>query len=279
MKVLIHTVNIVSDNAPIRDEFLTDTFLKNDRYRSIYNLNKPNKLYCYSKFLKKCKSVFSDLHNPYISRIDVAWDSEDSKYFEASKKHFRYLLTAFKLAYKSNNSFNVKDLLSDDDKSFWVKTSYFDVTFYNKGLQVDGKNIRETTQARFELRFKRLMIRNIENLQEALNVQMKNKIMRIIPFLEDVQDEYNRSLIETYKTGYFRKVTELISVYQDRIFTKQQLIRLLNELDVSSSDKEKMAENLKYRYGIKFISEKEMKEFVKEIMLDMKNFFEDGSQN
>lgn len=279
MKTFIHTVNIVSDNAPIRDEFLTDTFLKNDKYRSIYNLNKPDKLYCYSDFLKRCNGIFSDLNNPYVSRIDIAWDSEDSKYFETHKKYFRYLLTAFKLAYKSNNSFNVKDLISDDDKSYWVKTSYLDATFYNKGLQVDGKDVAETTQARFELRFKRLMIGNVENLKELLNAQMKNKILRIITFLEDVQEEYNRCLIETYKTGHFRRVTELISVYQDRIFTKQQLIMLLNELDASNSDKEKMAENLKYRYGIKFISDKELKNFIKEIVLNMKNFFEDNSQN
>lgn len=278
MKTFIHTVNVVSDNEPKKDEFLTDTFLKNNKFRSIYNLNKPEKIYDYSEFVDKCKTIFEELNNLYISRVDIAWDSEDTEYFKNNKKYFRYLLTAFKLAYKSRNSFNVKDLLSDDDKSYWVKTSYFDVTFYNKGLQVEGKDIEETTQARFEFRFKRLMIDNVGKLQEVINIQMKNKIFRTMQYLEDVQDEYNHCLVETYKTGHFRKLTELILVYQDRIFTKRQLINLLNELDETSSDKEKMAENLKYRYKIQFISDKQLKNFVKEIMLDMESFFEDNSQ-
>ena len=272
MKVMIHTLNIVSDNEPTKNEYLNDCFYKNKKYRSIYNINKSNKIYRYTEFVEKGKRIFSDLQRPYISRIDIAWDSESCEYFERHKKQFRYLLTAFMLAYRSKNSFSVKDLITDEDKSYWVKTSYFDATFYNKGLQVDGKEEGELTQARFELRLKRLLLNGISKIHEIIGIQTRNKLTRALLYLEDVQEEYNKCLIQIYKKGEFRKISELVVFYQDRIFTKNQLINLLNKLDDTNADKKKMAENFAHRYNIKFVTDKEMKEFVKGLLVDMQAF-------
>ena len=98
MKTFIHTINVVSDNEPAREQYLTDTICRSGKFRSIYNLNKPNKLETYGGFSERCKSILDGLKKPYINRIDIAWDSENKEYFEENKKYFRYLLTAFKLA-------------------------------------------------------------------------------------------------------------------------------------------------------------------------------------
>lgn len=279
MKTFIHTINVVSENEPERTIFVTDTIYRNGKYRSIYNLNKPNKVTPYLQFIDRCKTEFTNLLHPNISRIDIAWDSEDKEFFEENKKYFRYLLSAFTLAYQSKNSFSVKDLLTDDEKSYWVKCNYFEATFYNKGLQVEGKDVEERTQARFELRLKRLFFNDLSGLKEMIIGQVEQRLNKAFCYLNAVQDEYNKCLIELYKSGNFRKISELVVLYQDRIFTKQQLIKLLKVLDATDTDKEKMAENLIYRYHIKFITDGNMKDFIQNLMKDMQKFMNDSSQN
>ena len=277
MKTFIHTINVVSDNEPEQTRYLTDTICRNDKYRSIYNLNKPNKIYYYKTFEKECINIFNGLDNAMITRLDIAWDSEKDNYFDDTKKFYRYLLTAFSLAYKSKNSFIVKDMMTDEDKSFWVKCNYFDVTFYNKELQVIGKDIEEKTKARFEFRLKRLLKDDMLNLKEIIINHIENRIKKTLLYLEDVQEEYNKVLIEIYKNGCYKKISDLIIGYSDRIFTKKQLINLLQVIDDKKIKYDKKAQNIIDRYGVKCISENDMKQFINDHLRDMMIFFQDGS--
>ena len=59
MKTFIHTINVVSDNEPAREQYLTDTICRSGKFRSIYNLNKPNKLETYDESLCEKKELLA----------------------------------------------------------------------------------------------------------------------------------------------------------------------------------------------------------------------------
>lgn len=280
MRTFVHTINVVSDNEPDRTLFLNDTICRNEAHRNIYDFNKPNKIYCYSEFADRFTSEIGKMQNAYINRIDIAFDSDDAEYFESYRKYYRYLLTAFAIAYKSKNSFNVKDLLSDSDKSYWIKTTYFESTFYNKGLQIVGKSETENAMARFEIRLKRLACTDAEEIKTLIGEQVRRRFEKALEYLDEVQKAYNVYLKELYEAGFFGNVNDFVRFYQDRIFTREQLEDLLSSIDKPDMNMRKKVDNLIYRKGkddkpyVTRISEQEMKAFTDGLLHDLDVFIQ-----
>ena len=97
--------------------------------------------------------------------------------------------------------------------------------------------------------------------------------------LDKVQERYNAELERIWKEGKnaypcrFVTLREFLMQYQDCIFSKKQMIDLLERLDGEVKNPKSYAENYKKRYGIEYFSQKDVEQAVAEVKRAILEFF------
>ena len=98
--------------------------------------------------------------------------------------------------------------------------------------------------------------------------------------MELVHRKYNIELERIYlEDRYsdpvkFRGLTDFLIQYQNCIFCKRQMVELLSKIGIGGAEKAATrAKNHKYRYGIEYYSEKDVRKAVDEIKRSTEAFF------
>lgn len=234
-----------------------------------------------------------------VIRADMRLDNYDSQHYERYSKLNKYLIAAIAVTYKAKNCYITRNLFTEKQLSVAVKTDYIQIENYNRSAksEIEG-NCKEPAKARLELRtmprqWRTIRIKNEKQLllmteSEASNWNvdyLKNEFMgswfvrldKSIRNLDKVEERYNSELKKMYDEGKnsypkkFRSVTDFIMQYQDCIFTRQQLINLIDSLGIENA--EQKAKDYRKRYGIQLFNSADVERAVAEIKRAIIQYF------
>jgi hypothetical protein len=243
---------------------------------SIINVNNfDNDVYCYTYFLQILSAIMQDagITNYRIVRADFRIDSSDPTYYQAYKKLHRYLLSAIAVTYAVDNRYLTVDMITQQQLTVAIKNKYFEIEYYDKHLQSHG-----TDQAASRLELREKSIKNNKNLADEFVKNWKNRLDKSICNLQAVQTAYNDVLVDIYdrqqdsQPRQFLTVREFVTRYEECIFTRKQMIDLINRIDSKCSATD-FAKNYKCRYGIEFYSRADMRYMVDIINNKIDKFF------
>lgn len=281
----IHTLEIKSQGIvePMEEvlKCITSTTQSNNGLTTSSKIN-PNKLmgdvFSYGEF----ETVFQTILNGSgvveytMVRADLRLDSYDQKHYKDYAKLNRYLISALAVTYKVKNCYRATNLFSQEQLSIAIKNRRFEAENYDKQAEQAEKGGTDIATSRLELRSKDFQDNDLK--KEFVDHWFK-RWDKALKNLDVVQERYNDELERIYKEGKnaypckFVTLREFIMQYQDCIFSKKQMIDLLNRLDGSVKNPKSYAENYKKRYGIEYFSKKDVEQAVAEVKRAILEFF------
>ena len=278
----IHTISIKTEDEITNGDQRIDNCMKSIRRAdgkgitaSIIN---PNRLlgdiYKYSEFETALETITAGagITDYWITRVDMRFDSFDKEHYKKYAKLNRLLVSMIAATYDVKNRYRTVDLFSERQLSVALKTDEFEVENYDKARE---SNEKDRAKSRFELRSKRMKGRSIEkefceNWPKRWRKALKN--------FKAVGERYNEELIRIYRIGctefpkQFAGITDFLIKYQNCIFTKEQLLTLLEKLGVQNP--ETKYKNHKQRYGIELFRIEDVECAINEINIQTRKFFE-----
>lgn len=202
-------------------------------------------------------------------RIDMRFDMYDGEYDEYLKL-IKLLILLISQRYGLTNRYQSRDPLTLLSETVRAQNSNFQVEFYNKALESPGY----PAKSRLELRTCRIYSYAAKDT-EALIAEWGNRLKQSIAGYEQLQKTCNEYLIEHWKVdkkaGTVRSRNDFVRLYQENIYSKRQLVYLLEAL--GAKNPEKSAENLKSREKLEFFTWKELDTLLKKLFSSMNAYF------
>lgn len=245
----------------------------------IYNGEKVNSLELFHKLLYRLMCDIGVGNNYLITRLDFALDNYKSKFDEFAKLN-RYMLSLLSISKDMQNRYESNDFLKLTNLNIKVvnKSKSFEVEAYNKQIEVERQGRETDIKSRLEFRKSQLDKNHYktdvfsETVNEWLLDLHKSVAADTIHLLEDM---VNEALVEHYKStqsqyggkravsGSIRNINLFIQSMQQYIYSKKQLIKLYELLEVP--EPRKHADNYKRNYRVEFFSMKDAKRYVETI--------------
>lgn len=293
-----HTLTVISTglleqgNKEFREVIKSNSNTEGETTTTI-NLNKINgDVFSFDEF----KDMFEMLRNSMgidnyrFLRADFRLDNYDSSHYQDFAKLNKYLISAMALTYDVKNCYKTDGLFSQKQLSVAIKNDYFQLENYDRNAKSKNtENHQEPAQARLEERTMAREFRRsygdasgadgMEILQKEFTDKWFERWNKALANLDVVGERYNDELEKIYTEGKgafpvrFRTLTDFLIQYQDCIFSKKQLINLLERFPEVRNPKER-AKSHKRRYGIEYISKKDAKAAVEEIKRATLHYFE-----
>ena len=243
--------------------------------RFILNLNKwfGTDIFYFSEFTEILKTITDVLGiggNYKIIRCDMKLDSTDDEFYERNKKLVRLMLTAVANGYSLKNIYRAEDGATLEQRSFRVVASNWDIEYYNKNIESEGK---DPSKARLELRLMNNK-NGITDLQNAFGSRLTDIFLHmgdgetadLLPVLE----QSNEVLFDKWVEGGYKNLHIFLEQrnLQEIMFTRSQLVMLIERISASGLLDKKITNIQKYidnhfnRYSrITFVNESQMTEF------------------
>jgi hypothetical protein len=299
----IHTLELRSQEKIFDEEIIIDEEIKNcvkvthktkangiTESKIVVNPNKLNgDQFSFTGFIAVMQQILMmiELKKWNFSRADLRFDNYDDEHYEAFSKLNRYIISLIAAAFDVKNVFQTFHLFTQKQLSVAAKNRDFQVENYDRKAKskVTG-NITESAKARFEIRTMfnawKEIYRNAEAgadqfellQQEFLNNwldRLRKALDRTV--MLEVQNRYNKALSDIYlsnKSNY-RTLTDFVLAYQHCIYTRSQLIDLVDRC--GSKNSIEYAKKIKNRYKIEFFSKADIRYAITEIQRAMKEFF------
>lgn len=234
----------------------------------------PNKYHGYIRSYSEFKRIFYmildklGISNYSIVRCDMCFDSQDDTHYKEYYKLHRYILSLLETKYSVQNAYRSCNLISEEQCSIAIKNQYFEVEYYDKHYESNG---RDAMSSRLELRSKRIRDNDIE---DAFLHKWGDRFDRILSGenIKACLDDYNSYLEKEFRcVQRFYTMPEFVRNRTGRIFTRKQLSDLLKKCGDDSP--ESSLKNYKYRYNIEYISDKDLNTAISKIMNAMTKFF------
>ena len=241
-----------------------------------YNGDKVENLELFHKLLYRLMCDIGIGNNYIITRLDFALDDYNNQFDELAKLN-RFLLSLLSISKDMENRYESNDFVKLTNLNIKVvnKSKSFEVEAYNKKNEVARQGKHTKIETRLEFRRKGLdgnhyktdMVNGVtnewlEDLQTAIS-------MNTIHLLEDM---VNEALVEHYistqsqyggkraVSGSIRNINLFIQSHQQYIYSKRQLIKLYELLEVDKPRQH--ADNYKRNYRVEFFSGKDTKRYV-----------------
>lgn len=247
--------------------------------RTIVNPNKLiGDLYSFNEFETVFNTILAGagIGDYSLVRADLRLDSYDQTHYKDYAKLNRYLISAMAVTYKVKNTYRTTNLFSQEQLSVAIKNRRFELEHYDKQAEQLEKNGTDPTTSRLELRSKEFQDNDIK--KEFIDHWFL-RWDKSLKNLDKVQARYNDELERLYhegKNAYPRKfmsLREFLMQYQDCIFTKKQMIDLLERMPGECKNPLSYATNYKKRYGIEYFSQKDVEYAVCEVKRAVMEFF------
>lgn len=248
--------------------------------RSIINPNKlAGDVFSYNEFEAVFSTILSGagIGEYALVRADLRLDSYDKKHYKDYAKLNRYLISALAVTYKVKNCYRSTNLFSQEQLSVAIKNRYFECENYDKQAEQAESGGTDAATSRLELRSKSLPDNDIKKEFVERWFMRWDKALR---HLDEVQNRYNDELERLYREGKnaypmkFASLREFLMQYQECIFSKKQMVNLLERLDGECKNPVSYAENYKKRYGIEYFSQKDVEYAVAEVKRAVLDFFD-----
>lgn len=242
----------------------------------IYNGGKVESLELFHKLLYRLMCDIGVGDNYMITRLDFALDNYKNKFDEFAKLN-RFMLSLLSISKDMQNRYESNDFLKLTNLNIKVvnKSKSFEVEAYNKQIEVERQGKQTDIKSRLEFRKSQLDKNHYktdvfsETVNEWLLDLQKSVATDTIHLLEDM---VNEALLEHYKntqsqyggkravSGSIRNINLFIQSMQQYIYSKRQLIKLYELLEVP--EPRKHADNYKRNYRVEFFSRKDAKRYV-----------------
>lgn len=241
-----------------------------DRYEWYLQLN-PNKvkkdgtmIMSFSEFVEVLYHTLEHMESIgfRITRADLSFNSNDSEDYEKFKKLNRLLICCIADAFSVKNCYKTADLWTDKSLSVAIKNDVLEAENYDKEAESGGT---VETKNRLEIRSKRIH----GTLEEEFMEKWFKRFDKALERFEEVQARYNQELEQIWlndikkekKDRDFLSLTAFLMQYRDCIFTRHQLIDLLERIGVENPKSK--AKNFKERHRIEFFSKTDLAVIIK----------------
>lgn len=285
----IHTVSIRSEHESclhkedvswISREDIRPTTLKDGSHKKWYlyklNLNKivPGEVWSLNQFeqlIEKAAKAMGLDRWQYV-RIDTRFDRYENDY-EEYLKLMKLIVLLVAQEYGLTNRYECFDPLTLVAKT--VKAAYkhspLELEYYNKDLESPGYKAK----SRLELRTSKIYGYAAKDT-EAIIAEWGTRLKKSINGYEQLQTTCNECLLKRWETDRAARrvnnTSEFVRLYQENIYSKRQLVALLDAL--GSKNPETQAKNLKHRYQLEFFTWKELEIVLQKIFDSMNAYFE-----
>ena len=282
----IHTLQIQAPGEVIVPQGLAgvDCRMKHDKQGNIYSSIKinPNSaqgdIWDYGECRQTVDAIMQllNLQEYRLIRADMRLDSIRDDFISQYWKVHRYLLSGLARAYNVRNKYLTKEMDTDKKISLSIKTTGFEVEFYDKVAESHGSDI---VTARFEERTKTRGSASLDDIQSEFTTNWKIRWNEAVKHLYQVTEDYNRAMIPEWFDKVVSnglKENEFLASNADMFFTRDQMIRFL--LAVGHHSPAEKADNFKSGYSkkcdLEYYSLNDCKQIVKEIMRATGEFFD-----
>ena len=254
----VHTLQVRCQGEIMVPEEMSDVVdcrMRHNKKGELYSLLviNPNVLngdiFNYSDYQTATGQILSELKvsDYQITRTDLRLDSLQKNFYQDYWKIHRFLLSGLALAYSITNKYRTEKLDSNKKISLSVKTSGFQVEFYDKLDEMNGSGF---VTARFEERSRVRGNATLTDLQTEFGNNWKTRWQRALDKLDYVQKHYNALMKPEYREkvlAHGMKVNEFLMLHAEDFFTRHQLIEFLYEVG-NIENPEALADNFKRRY-------------------------------
>lgn len=224
-----------------------------------YAVGKHTMIKTYSEFEKVLGEALERMEviNFRITRADLCFNSDDLRDYELFKKLNRLLLCCIASAHDIKNCYKTSDLWTDKSLSVAIKSDTIEAENYDKSQE----NPDVETKNRLELRSKSMKV----DLKTEFTCKWFKRLDKALEHFEVVQERYNKELYKLWsedegrpkKDKNYLSLTAFLLAYKDCIFTRSQLVSLLEMIGVENP--ERKAKNFKDRHTIEFYSKTDLK--------------------
>lgn len=233
-------------------------------------------IFRYSEFKTALGTVVADagIDEYQVTRVDVRLDTYDKDDYKRCSKLNRIIVSLLGTTYQTKNNYRCVDLFNNQQLSISVKNDYFQIEYYDKDRQSQGK---DKAKSRLELRSLKVRIPP-EEISDRFIEEWERRLDKSVEKYKEMQMKYNAELEQIYmrdKDNFprsFKSINSFLMQYQECIFTKDQMIDLLQRFDEVKNPVNK-AKNYKQKYGIEYYSIEDVKQAVDEIKRAVKVFF------
>lgn len=285
----IHTAEILTDKIvdfDFNESTKNTSYIKKNgltQYRTIFNANKYslNELEAYNDFehvTDELLYTLNDIKDAKFQRVDLAFNFYDDYAFQNYFKINNYLLHLLAYKYKVKNSYTTAKFKTDEKHSISSKNKYFQIEFYNKYYESDGKS---NVNARLEFRkleMDKLADNNPRSLQMFWCALLKDLPNYHDEMIEDLNNDLVKRFNQCKSNKYIRKTREwhdaksFISRYGMFIFTSKQLEDLYIKLGVEKP-KSKATTYNRYHREFDYITLNDYIKYTRTIKKTMENYF------
>lgn len=244
-----------------------------------YNGDKVENLELFHKLLYRLMCDIGIGNNYIITRLDFALDDYNNQFDELAKIN-RFLLSLLSISKDMENRYESNDFVKLTNLNIKVvnKSKSFEVEAYNKKNEVARQGKHTKIETRLEFRRKGLDGNHYKNdvFSDTANEWLADLRTAIktdtIHLLEDI---VNEALLNHYistqsqyggkraVSGSIRNINLFIQSHQQYIYSKRQLIKLYELLEVP--EPRKHADNYKRNYRVEFFSVKDTNRYVEMI--------------
>ncbi len=237
-------------------------------------------IYAYSDFRDAWETILAGMGvDAYkLVRMDLSLDSFDPEHYLRYAKLNRYLISGLATSYEVRNVYRTLDLFSNKQISIAIKNKYFECEHYDKDRETGGA---DAVKSRLELRSKDFLEGDIE---KEFCGHWFSRLDKAINNLKTAREVYNDRMIDEWKKDIempervngkkwreYRNRLDFIHRNRDRIFTREQMIKLYEAFGVS--DPESSADDYLKEYGVEFFYGVDMKYAVSEMKRAILEFF------
>lgn len=281
----IHTVSIIFEgmidfveDRRIRDCIQSSYFKTTGKTSCKINVNRLyGDIYEYSEFRTALDTIIvnAGIKEYQISRVDVRLDSYDKEDYKKYAKLNRLLLSLLGTAYITPSNYKSTDLFTNQQLSLSVRNDYFQAEYYDKFHQSKGK---DHAKSRLELRSLKKRW-NIDDLSNKFQEEWNRRWEKAEECFDEMQMKYNQAMEQVYKQDRvifprkYTSVNNFLTQYQECIFTKKQMLDLLNRIEDVKNPQNK-EKNYRQRYGIEYYVFQEVVETIRDIKETITHFFE-----
>lgn len=241
-----------------------------------YNGDKVENLELFHKLLYRLMCDIGIGNNYIITRLDFALDDYNNQFDELAKLN-RFLLSLLSISKDMENRYESNDFVKLTNLNIKVvnKSKSFEVEAYNKKNEVARQGKHTKIETRLEFRRKGLDGNHYKNdvFSDTANEWLADLRTAIkTDTIHSLEDIVNEALLSHYistqsqyggkraVSGSIRNINLFIQSHQQYIYSKRQLIKLYELLEVP--EPRKHADNYKRNYRVEFFSMKDINRYV-----------------
>lgn len=265
----INNRNILIDTMPGQSK----KYIDNDIIRTVWNPNHNGIIKKLTETEKEIVDIYSraQIINTSVvkmNRIDINTDI-DIEFTEIDKElDFLFLIIT---EGKNNLQREWGDKSDFKKDSYWFKSQYLDINFYNKSKDSMAKNEKCEFPTRLELRFKKIKSQDKKlHIQKAIDLY--NESFERLEYAENTRikmlcDEWDNFITDNPKAT----LTHFVVKHEKDIFTRRILEGLYKHVGLSGSISS-WIKKFRQGYKLELITANEVKELVKRITISLKRY-------